>query len=515
MQSKKVLLSALTALVLMFSGCTTASTDEPDTAFEASGEGTSADEAVVSRPAIPTPPENSDHGYLVDDSRIPFIETCEEWKNFWMFSGPAVSFDVASQYPELIDLEVSTQIFVKNIHLDPDKNGIICFEDGIKRETNDVLPAGINNPALRTQNESCALEGPGLGVGFPRPRGFLEAEGTLEAVMIFVEFENVKVEEDIQEEARSYYEQFSEFIALQSGGRQQWQFTVPNEVFAIPKSSDTYRADFTDPDFGNPDFAQYFQDAVDAADSDVDFSRYDAVYVIPPKNIGTSISYGPSFPRLNDGFITSDDGSIKAGATAGNDSRLGNNSEPWAWLAHETGHLYGLSHPLDEKDNTDEFGRGLTSSNFPELYDLMTWMRTPSPDFWAWNKFWLGWLDGDQIFCADPEKDSAETFIHLTFNDREQAPGEVVLFVIPTSASTAIAVESRNLGFESRTLVYLVDVTKQDREGQIKIVPANQERIQGWLDGGLRVGESIAHGGWEFSVVQDTSKGVVLKVTGG
>ena len=509
----KFFFASLMACVLVLGGCSNTDTDArsaPDSEELAASEN---QQPLETRPPIPSPPENSEHGYLVDDSRIPYIETCEEWKNFWIFSGPAVSFEAASKYPELIDLEVSTQIFVKNIHLDPDKNGVICFEDGIARETNDVLPAGTNDSRNRIDTAECRLAGPGLGVGFPRPDGYLRATGRLEAVMIFVEFENVRVDEDIQVEARSYYEGFTDFVSRQSGGRQQWSFTVPDQVFEISKSSEAYRADFTDPDFGNPDFAQYFQDAVDAADASVDFSLYDAVFVIPPKNIGSSISYGPSFPRLSEGFITSAEGSIPSGATAGNDSRLGKNSEPWVWLAHETGHLYGLSHPLDEMGNTDEFGRVLADSNFPELYDLMTWMSTPSPDFWAWNKFWLGWLDEGQVFCTEAGAGSVETLVHLTFNDREQISGEIAMVVIPTSPTTAIAIESRNLGFESRTLVYSVDTTKQDREGQIKIVAANQERIQGWLDGGIRVGKTLEHEGREFTVVQDTSRGVVVKIS--
>lgn len=479
------------------------------------GEGADTSQALPeTEPRIPHPPENSDHGYLVEDSRIPTIATCAEWREFWVFSGPAVSFDVAAQFPDLVDLAVSTEIYLKNRQLDPDKNGVICLEEAPARVVNDQLPANVNDASKRTSTDVCELQGPGLGVGFPRPEDFLPSEGLISAVMLFVEFTNVKIDEDIHQEAQSYYEEFSEFINRQSGGRQQWSFTVPDEIFSIDKNSSEYRADFTDPNFGNPDFASYLQDAIDAADKSVDFSRFDVVYVIPPKNIGSSISYGPAFPRLGlGGEFTSDEGPIQAAATAGNDSRLGNNSEPWVWLAHETGHLYGLSHPLDERDNTDEFGRGRPDATLPELYDLMTWMRSPSPDFWAWSKFWLGWLTGQQVYCTTASLLEDPTPIHLNFNDRPQRDEEVVMVAIPHSSTTATVVEARNLGGETRTLVYSVDTTRQDREGQIKVVAANQDRIDGWLDGGLRVGESLEHNGLIFSVRQDTSWGVLVEVS--
>jgi len=505
-------LGACVALLFILGGC---SALEPRSSTSSGSEtAQSQEELQAKRPEIPTPPENSDHGYLVDDSRIPIIDSCDGWSDFWIFSGPAMSFDVANNYPELLNLEVSTQIYLKNLHLDPDKNGIICFEDPAPRLINDQLPANVNDRAKRREAQRCRLEGQGLGVGFPRPSGYLPTDGTIEAVMLFVEFTNVKVAENIQQEARDYYEGFQDFFDRQSGSRQQWAFTVPDKVFSIDRDSSYYRADFTDPNFGNPDFASYLQDAVDAADDEVDFSKFDVVYVIPPKEIGSSISFGPAFSRLEtDGRFTSEEGPLKAAATAGNDSRLGNNSEPWVWLAHETGHLYGLSHPLDEMDDTDEFGRGRPGAELPELYDLMTWMRSPSLDLWAWSKFWLGWLDVEQVFCSQASLIDESLAVHLNFNDREQRDGEVSMIVIPHSTSTATVVEVRNLGFESRTLVYDVDATRQDREGQIKIVPANQDRIDGWLDGGLRVGESLVHKGLKFSVSTDTSWGVVLDVS--
>lgn len=88
----------------------------------------SADQIVLGNGVIaPFIPENSDHGYLLEDNRIPRLETCAEWNDFWVYRGPAVSFDAIEEYPGL-DIAVSTQIYRKNRHLDANKDGIICFD---------------------------------------------------------------------------------------------------------------------------------------------------------------------------------------------------------------------------------------------------------------------------------------------------------------------------------------------------------------------------------------------------
>ena len=500
--------SSTWVVVFFLAACATEQASVPIEVEELSPQVTTP---VESREVVvPNPPENSAHGYLLEDDRIPTLYSCEEWAEFWVGSGPAVSFAVAESYPNVENLEVSTQIYLKNKNLDPDENGIICFEDIGLLES---LPENVNDQTHRLATEDCRLRSNELGAGFPRPAGYLPAEGTISAVMLFVEFTNVKIAENIQDEARSYYEEFSEFFDLQSGGRQKWEFTVPDRAFPINKSSDVYRADFSDPNFGNPDFRRYFQDAVDAADPFVDFSEFDVVYVIPPKQIGSSISYGPAFPKLSDGYITSDEGSIRAGATAGNDSRLGNNSEPWAWLAHETGHLYGLMHPLNEQGLTDEFGRASASDVSLELWDLMTWMRSPSPDLWGWSKFWIGWLSDAQVYCASKASIGESVEIHLTFSDREQLVDEISFVVIPLTSTKAIAIEARNLSLETRTLVQEINVDRGEREGQIQIVSANERKVEGWLDGALAVGESVAHEGFTIMVMGQTKDGVVIEIS--
>ena len=70
--------------------------------------------------------ENTEHGYLLQDNRIPRLETCQEWEDFWDLEGPAVGFAAADLYPD-VEIAVSTQIYAKNQHLDSNLDGVICF----------------------------------------------------------------------------------------------------------------------------------------------------------------------------------------------------------------------------------------------------------------------------------------------------------------------------------------------------------------------------------------------------
>jgi hypothetical protein len=74
----------------------------------------------------PVVPENAGHGWSTQENEVLRFETCEEWDNWWAFTGPAVSISKTEQYG-LPGMSVSTENYIKNQHLDEDKDGILCF----------------------------------------------------------------------------------------------------------------------------------------------------------------------------------------------------------------------------------------------------------------------------------------------------------------------------------------------------------------------------------------------------
>lgn len=85
--------------------------------------------------------ENSEHGYLLADNRIPRLETCQEWEEFWVLEGPAVGFAAADAYKD-VEIAVSTQIYAKNQHLDANLDGVICFFEEQAKPVTPTLPEG-------------------------------------------------------------------------------------------------------------------------------------------------------------------------------------------------------------------------------------------------------------------------------------------------------------------------------------------------------------------------------------
>lgn len=105
--------------VLAFSFLGQGSTSDLDAA-------SSGNQSTSNGVVAPDENENSDHGYLLADNRIPRLETCEEWDEFWIYEGPAVSFAAAEIYADP-EIAVSTEIYTKNRHLDTDLDGVICY----------------------------------------------------------------------------------------------------------------------------------------------------------------------------------------------------------------------------------------------------------------------------------------------------------------------------------------------------------------------------------------------------
>lgn len=106
-----------------------------ETATETAEESGASQVTTKNNIKIPTEAENSNHGYLLADDRIPRLYSCEEWEEFWFGEGPAISFEVAEKKRDQ-NLEVSTQIYIKNEHLDSNKDGVICYEES--QETSSI-----------------------------------------------------------------------------------------------------------------------------------------------------------------------------------------------------------------------------------------------------------------------------------------------------------------------------------------------------------------------------------------
>jgi M6 family metalloprotease-like protein len=381
-------------------------------------------------------------------------------------------------------------------------NGLIPFQDSqvvlsTYENTNSqncklptIYPMDIN------QN-SALLE---LDPGFPKSPKRLPSEGTINAVMLFVDFIDIQGNDNPQILAKTYTDIFESFYEENTYGKLKFKFTVPDQYFHIHKESSAYGMQNWNE--GNP--AAYLQDAVNAAIDSVDFSNTDVIYVIPPKGIKT-INYGPALPApLGISIIHTNQKDIYSGAVAGSDATdplPGKDS--WIWLAHETGHLFGMMHPYFNVQGPAPY------------WDLMFW-NVGAPGFYGWNRFVQGWITDSQVICLDPSNISSQPQRYLI------APIDAInsqfhIAIIPTSKNTAIAIENRRKSNfdqlepnQEGLVIYRIDTSRLD--GHIFPVLSGTIGVDQHPIGTYLKGQSVQVDGYTLTNIGKYLEGDVIQI---
>lgn len=353
--------------------------------------------------------------------------------------------------------------------------------------------------------KSCQLQNPEpwAPFGFPRYQARLKPFGTIKAKMIFVDFPDAKGTDGkkLGKVAKRYIEKFEQFYREQSYGQLNFQVDYTPRYFRLPSSSRSYRMNLRKGDDGSGG-SRYLRDSIEAADPSVDFSGYEAIYVIP-SNTNREITYGPSIPlQLGQELMKTDEGIILNGAVGGTDSRLRENSLEWSWLAHETGHLFGIAHPW--KLNSDPQGRSEYSAAIA-VWDLMVNLTTGSTgEFLGWSRFQIGWISPERITCIQSEL-VQETKTEFTIKPLWKPGTESNFAVIRLSATKAVAVEVReNNGLNKfpksweGPLVYEVNAGLLDSNGGVKVLGPTHRRHERAIVGTLKPREKVDFGEYEL-----------------
>ena len=275
---------------------------------------------------------------------------------------------------------------------------------------------------------------------------FLRPLGEIRGVMIFVDFSDAPGTESTNTLYDQIVPYWAKWYADVSHGRVSMKITPVQKWFRMPKVSSAYAPDafYYDP--------SYMSDAIAVADAEVDFSKYQIVYVVPT---GTSnIFRGQSPYSAPGGGIKSQDGEILHATYVGRDARV-----PWVFI-HETLHHLGLP------DLYDFQGDALRHVG---AWDILADGRYEQ-EVLAWHKWKLGWLDPAEIRCLEGKGQLEETI------SPSETTGKVRMVVVPTGPSTAYVVEVRRpIGHDQRicqgVLVYTVDARVASGSGPIEIKP--------------------------------------------
>lgn len=291
----------------------------------------------------------------------------------------------------------------------------------------------------------------------------LRPDGQIRAVMLFVDFPDLHATESMSAlydrlvpVARNWFTEASyDRVRLDVAPIWRW--------YRMPHQRGSYGlAD----GISWQEHKHYIGSAIAAADDNVDFSRYQVVYVVAAK--GTGVDRSPAFQAYSGSGFEADGNELRYGATFFEDTRF---SARYAAnvLIHETGHILGLPDLYDVPNPAY-----WTAFRFAGSWDTMSW-NDPGAHFLAWNKWKLGWLDPSQLTCLDGPGEITTTITPLA------RPGGLKAVVLPMGPSAAYVVEARKrIGedsglCESGVLVYSVNASIRSGYGPVHVRAAQRD----------------------------------------
>jgi M6 family metalloprotease-like protein len=334
---------------------------------------------------------------------------------------------------------------------------------------------------------------PTMSNAFPRATGRLVNNGVIRALIIPVGFTDLTGNGVPSQVYRSMAEGTHNYFFKQSQGKVSFKFTTLKDFVNLNVSVKNFNLG----SYNGGDPTGLFKAGLAAADSIVDFSQFDVVYVLPPSNVASNqIAYGPAFPNNIDGkdFFTQD-GRVMNGSVGGADAWQSLEGAGWKWMAHETGHLFGLF-DWYTFDNTNPYGP----------WDIMSlnW-TTEAIELNSWNRYISGWLGENQVHClekASLDVSAKEFLVEVLGVDSKKVKAAMVKL----SDSKILVLEARaTAGLDkvaptnSGLLIYTVDVSIPTIMGIAK-THSRPGVSKALTDAPLKVGETLTIDGVKITV---------------
>jgi len=338
-----------------------------------------------------------------------------------------------------------------------------------------------------------------VGFGFPRSAGRLPSVGDVKSIVLFADFPDVPATQTPEDILSLLSPSAENFYAALSYGRMQWTLEPHLVWLRLSRPSAFYGNAIRSYD----GHLRFLQEVVALADADVDFSTADSVIVMVPPQ-ASAVETGPAFGAEAGQGYSADGKTFSVGVTSGADLT----NWGYLWLNHESGHTMGLpdlyAYKFDQSNYDDEH-------RFVGGFGLMGFVSGSAPEYFAFERWQLGWLDDAQIVCK-PQNSQPITITPV------ETAGGLKAVVIPLSKSKVLVVESRRpLGFDAAlpkagALVYTVDTAIASGEGALVVYP----QIEGdpyRYQSPLAVGESLTVGGVTITVTASSEQGDTVEVT--
>ncbi|WLQ45425.1 M6 family metalloprotease domain-containing protein [Streptomyces laculatispora] len=327
---------------------------------------------------------------------------------------------------------------------------------------------------------------------YPRP------DHPLDAVMVFLSFPDARPVTTPAELTSDYFPATTRFFQRASYGKFTLRPHPQRQWIQMPKSSAWYGIKR---DWANDRRSAYLHDAIDAADPEVDFSKYDVVYLVADPDAPGVDSDATKVVNF-DQPLHADGTDIRRVVTVFEQHPPDHNV-----LAHETGHVFDLPdlyhRPSDGKGDWDTYVGD---------WDVMGSQFGLAPDLFGWHKWKLGWLDDRQVTCI--QSDRVVTLESMAAVPVRGASIGTRLAVIRTGEGSAVAIEARSATGNDRStcsegvLLYRIRNEAPSGGGPVDVIDTHPGTDACWdrsvypplADAPLQVGETFSVPGGHTTV---------------
>jgi M6 family metalloprotease-like protein len=336
--------------------------------------------------------------------------------------------------------------------------------------------------------------GSNVGMGIPKMADYMPSTGTVKAVVLLVDFPDVQSTQKPEDVLALISPGAEKFYNDISYGRMTFQFAPLLKWLRLSQPSAHYAKGLNTYE-GHQAF---IQEAIDLAGAEADFSGAKTVIVLSNPR-AQALPIGPAFGGVNG--IQTNAGKLANGVTSGFDL----NKWGFLWLNHEVGHNMTLPdlYAYDTKAG-DQL-------RFTGTFGLMGDIGGKAPEYFAFERWMLGWLDDNQVVCQ-LTNEATTTLTAIENKDGTKA------VMVPTGPTSAIVIESRRaLGYDKKivktgALVYMVDTSIASGAGVIQVYPI-KKNDPAFNKAPLAVGESLTVGKVTVTVTEATDTGDTIKVT--
>ncbi len=312
-------------------------------------------------------------------------------------------------------------------------------------------------------------------LGIPRHSGFMPSAGTVEIAVLFADFSDARANSSPEEELALLNPTAASELLREASYGELDLVIKPFPSWLTMSQPAAHYVELADSDDELDELAIY-QEIVALADPNFDFSNTDLVLLISNPQASEGLHWPYIFSTAEDSQgIQADGTTIRSGITVGGYLRDPENEEVLRnnifarWLGVTMTLMYhGFRDEILFPDLTDEERRAATGS-FGILGNARD--NAHAPGHFAFERWQLGWLEDEQIFCQTAGEETTELAAI------EQVGG-IKAVMIPICERTALVVESRKAMSTDQdltkegALVYTVDTSVEPDGAPIRVLPA-------------------------------------------